>query len=78
VVGHGAKFARKMDEAIAMLLIQRNVEEAARATGISTQTLVRWLRCRNLTRPTGKRAERLLDKRQRGCNRPQAPLSRRW
>ena len=44
MVGHGAKFTRKKEEAIASLLIQRNVEEAARAVGIGTQTLLRWLK----------------------------------
>jgi hypothetical protein len=44
MVGHGAKFTRKKEEAIAALLTQRNVEEAARAANIGTQTLVRWLR----------------------------------
>jgi hypothetical protein len=44
MTGHGAKFARKKEEAIAALLTQRNVEEAAKATGISTQTLVRWMK----------------------------------
>jgi hypothetical protein len=42
--GHGSKFGRKKEEAIAALLTQRNVEEAAKATGIGTQTLVRWLK----------------------------------
>jgi len=41
--GPGSKFTRKKEEAIAALLTQRNVEEAARVTGISTQTLLRWL-----------------------------------
>jgi hypothetical protein len=40
--GHGAKFTRKMDEAVAALLTHRNHEEAARATGIGTATLLRW------------------------------------
>ena len=44
MVGHGAKFTRKKEEAIAALLTQRNVEEAARAAGIGTQTLLRWLK----------------------------------
>ena len=38
------KFGRKQEEAIAALLSQRNVEEAARAVGISTRTLLRWLK----------------------------------
>ena len=42
--GHGAKFTRKKEEAIAALLLQRNVEEAARTAGIGTQTLLRWLK----------------------------------
>src|ERR1035437_432110 len=43
-VGHGTKFGRKKEEAIAALLTQRNVEEAARVTGIGTQTLYRWMK----------------------------------
>ena len=41
---HGEKFGRKKEEAIAALLSQRNVEEAARAAGIGTRTLLRWLK----------------------------------
>jgi transposase-like protein len=40
----GVKFGRKREEAIAALLTQRNVEEAARAAGIGTRTLLRWLK----------------------------------
>jgi hypothetical protein len=40
--GHGSKFSRKMDRAVAALLTQRNVEEAARAVGIGVATLLRW------------------------------------
>jgi hypothetical protein len=42
--GHGSKFGRKKEEAITALLTQRNVEEAARAAGIGTRTLIRWLK----------------------------------
>jgi hypothetical protein len=42
MVGHGSKFSRKMEEAVAALVTQRNVEEAARTAGIGTQTLLRW------------------------------------
>jgi len=38
------KFGRKMEEAIAALLTQRNIEEAAKAAGISTRTLLRWMK----------------------------------
>ncbi len=44
MTGHGSKFGRKKEEAIAALLTQRSVEEAARVAGIGTQTLHRWLK----------------------------------
>jgi hypothetical protein len=40
--GHGSKFGRKKEAAIAALLTQRTVEDAARAVGISVSTLLRW------------------------------------
>jgi hypothetical protein len=40
--GHGSKFGRRKEEAIAALVAQRNVEEAARVTNLSPQTLYRW------------------------------------
>jgi transposase-like protein len=42
-VGHSAKFNRKKEEAIVQLLTQRSVDEAARVTGVRTQTLYRWI-----------------------------------
>lgn len=42
--GHGSKFQRKKEEAIVALLTQRNFEEAARTAGVSTSTLVRWMK----------------------------------
>jgi hypothetical protein len=44
MAGHGEKFGRKKEEAIAALLTQRNVDEAARTAGIGTRTLLRWLK----------------------------------
>ena len=44
MTGHGAKFGRKKEEAIAALLTQRNVEDAARAAGIDAKTLLRWMK----------------------------------
>jgi len=44
MTGHGAKFGRKREEAIAALLTQRNIEEAARVTGVGAKTLLRWLK----------------------------------
>jgi transposase-like protein len=42
VKGHGTKFARKKEEAVAALLSHRTIEEAARAVGVATNTLLRW------------------------------------
>jgi hypothetical protein len=42
--GHGTKFSRKMEEAIAALLTQRNLEEAAKTVGIATNTLLSWMK----------------------------------
>ena len=44
MVGHGSKLGRKKVAAVAALLTQRNVEEAARAAGIGKQTLNRWMK----------------------------------
>lgn len=44
MVTPGSKFTRKMEEAIAALLVRRNIEDAAKAAGIGTQTLLRWLK----------------------------------
>jgi len=44
MAGHGEKFGRKKEDAIAALLSQRNLEEAARTAGVGTRTLLRWLK----------------------------------
>ncbi|MGA2713749.1 MAG: hypothetical protein ABSG41_11645 [Bryobacteraceae bacterium] len=43
MAGHGEKFGRKQEEAIAALLTQPSIEAAAHAVGIGTRTLLRWL-----------------------------------
>jgi hypothetical protein len=43
MLGHGPRFEQKMEPAIAALLSHRNVEDAARAVGISVNTLRRWM-----------------------------------
>jgi transposase-like protein len=42
--GHGTKFGRKKEAAIAALLTQRTIEEAAKATGIAPNTLLKWMK----------------------------------
>jgi hypothetical protein len=44
MTGHGAKFGRKQEEAIAALLTSRNLEEAAKVAKVSPKTLMRWLK----------------------------------
>ena len=42
--GHGNKFGRKKEAAIAALLVEKNHADAARVVGIDLSTLKRWLR----------------------------------
>jgi hypothetical protein len=42
--GHGSKFGRKKEAAIAALLVHRSVDDAARAICISPNTLRRWMK----------------------------------
>jgi transposase-like protein len=42
--GHGSKFGRKKEEAIAALLTQRNIEEAAKSIGVVPNTLLKWMK----------------------------------
>jgi hypothetical protein len=44
MTGHGAKFGRKMEQAIAALLTRPSIEDAARLAGVGEKTLRRWLR----------------------------------
>ena len=43
MLGHGEKFGRKKEEAIVALLTHRTIDDAAKASGIATKTLLRWL-----------------------------------
>src|SRR4030088_2836538 len=43
MLGHGAKFGRKKEQAIVALLSHRTIEEAARAIEIVPNTLLRWM-----------------------------------
>jgi hypothetical protein len=44
MVGHGSKFGRRKEAAIAALLSCRTLEEAARTAGIGATTLLRWMK----------------------------------
>ncbi len=43
MTGHGAKFGRKMEAAIAALLTRPSIEDAARVAGVGEKTIRRWL-----------------------------------
>ena len=43
MVGHGAKFGRKKEEAIIALLSHRSIEDAAQAVKVAPNTLLRWM-----------------------------------
>lgn len=42
--GHGSKFRRKLDQAVAALLSAKNHDEAAKSIGVAPATLQRWLK----------------------------------
>ena len=44
MAGRKSLLGRKQEEAIAALLTQSNVDQAAQSTGISTRTLLRWMK----------------------------------
>jgi hypothetical protein len=44
MAARGSILGRKQEDAIAALLTQRNVEEAARTAGVGARTLLRWLK----------------------------------
>ena len=47
--GHGAKFGRKKEAAVAALLTHRNIEEAAKAIGVAPNTLLKWMKDREFS-----------------------------
>ena len=42
--GRNSSLERKQEEAIAALLTQRNMEEAAKTVGVASRTLIRWMK----------------------------------
>jgi hypothetical protein len=50
MAGHGSKLGRKQEDAIAALLSQRSIEEAARVCGVGARTLIRWLKLPDFNR----------------------------
>ena len=74
--GHGAKFGRKKEQAIAALLSHRSVEDAARAIGLDPNTLLRWLdRNPSFSNAYLKARREASTRPSRGFSRPRAPLA---
>src|SRR5207302_1183117 len=44
MLGHGAKFGRKKEQAITALLSHRSIDDAARAIEVAPNTLLRWMK----------------------------------
>ena len=42
--GHGSKFTRKMEEAVAALMTQPNIDMAAKSIGIASNTMLKWMK----------------------------------
>ena len=42
--GHGSQFGRKKEAAIALLLTNRKIDEAAKSVGLSATTLLNWMK----------------------------------
>ena len=42
--GHGSKFGRKKDAAITALLLQPNIDGAAKVVGVAPNTLLKWMK----------------------------------
>ena len=71
MTGHGAKFGRKQEEAIAALLSHRSIEDAAQAINVAPRTLLRWLQ----VPATARGGSALLPVNpSRECNKPQVLL----
>jgi transposase-like protein len=72
--GHGTQFGRKKEEAIAALLTQRNLDEAAKSFGIAPNTLLKWMKQPEFE-AAYREARRVLPfgNRSPGCNRLPAP-----
>ena len=63
------KFSRKMEETVAALLNQPNVDAAARSVGISVATLVRWQKGQEFQRSLREARRVAFGRRSRDCSR---------
>ena len=68
---------RKQEETIAALLTQRNLDEAAKAAGISMRTLMRWLKLPEFQAVYRDAAERRIPKRSPSFSKVPLPRQRR-
>jgi len=67
--GHGQKFGRKQESAIAALLTCSTLSEAAQQTGVSPSTLNRWLTDKEFSAEYERRRSRLVEATSNGLRR---------
>jgi hypothetical protein len=77
MAGHGEKFGRKQEEAIAALLSQRNIDEAARVAALEPERSSAGSNCRNSRRRITKLGGQRLGSPSPGSSRPLAQPFRR-
>ena len=77
MLGHGEKFGRKKEEAIVALLTHRTIDDAAKASGIATKTLLRWLQIPEFEAAYRKARRAALPNAWRACSKPPALPFRR-
>ena len=73
MTGHGAKFGRKWEEAIAALLSHRSIEDAAQAINLAPRTLLRWLKMVEFKAAYLEARRKQSLRRSRICSRPPVP-----
>ena len=73
MLGHGAKFSHRKEQVIAALLLHKNLDAAARAVGISVNTLRRWMKDPEFDSAYRERAAPPSVNRSRGCGTPRGP-----
>jgi len=78
MTGHGAKFGRKKEEAVAAVLSQRNLEEAARVVGVGVATLMRWQKLPEFQDALRRARREDCRRRSADCNKELPPQLQRY
>jgi hypothetical protein len=76
--GNGIKLGQKKKEAIAALLTQRNLDEAAKAIGVAPNTLLKSMKLPDFDAAYRQARRALFGNRSRACSREPPPRRRRY